>query len=253
MKQHLNTLYVTLEGAYLRKDGAAVEIRHEGETKLRVPLHNLEGIVTFGWDTTVSASLMAGCHEHGVSVTFLTPHGKFISSSYGGISGNILLRREQYRRCDNEAASLPIAQNMIAAKLHNTRTILQRAARDHGTKSPERAHALTRAADFLATRISAAMRTTNLDSLRGVEGEAAAAYFAVFSHLITIDDPAFQLNGRTKRPPLDQRGHRQSPPHAGGRGLKHSIPPSSTSTHHRPPRGGRGLKRWIALGGFSAR
>ena len=204
MRSHLNTLYITLEGAYLRKDGAAVEIRHEGETKLRVPLHNLEGIVTFGWDTTVSASLMAGCHEHGVSVTFLTPHGKFISSSYGGISGNILLRREQYRRCDNEAAALPIAQNMIAAKLHNTRTILQRAARDHGTKSPERAHTLTRTADFLATRISAAMRTTNLDSLRGVEGESAAAYFAVFNHLITIGDPAFHLNGRTKRPPLDR-------------------------------------------------
>lgn len=73
MKQHLNTLYVTLEDAYLRKDGAAVEIRHQGETRLRVPLHNLEGIVTFGWDTTVSASLMAGCHKQGVSLTFLTP------------------------------------------------------------------------------------------------------------------------------------------------------------------------------------
>jgi CRISPR-associated protein Cas1 len=204
MKKHLNTLYVTLEGAYLRKDGAAVEIRHEGETKLRVPLHNLEGIVTFGWDTTVSASLMAGCHEHGVSVTLLSPHGKFISSSYGGVSGNILLRREQYRRADSEPASLPIAQNMIVAKLHNTRIILQRAARDHGTKSPERAHVLTRTADFLATRISSAARTTSLDSLRGVEGESAAAYFATFNHLITIDDPAFTLKGRTKRPPLDR-------------------------------------------------
>lgn len=204
MRQHLNTLYVTLEGAYLRKDGAAVEIRHEGETKLRVPLHNLEGIVTFGWDTTVSASLMAGCHEHGVSVTFLSPHGKFISSSYGGVSGNILLRREQYRRADSEPASLTIAQNMIAAKLHNTRTILQRAARDHGTKSAERAHALTRTADFLATRIAAVSRTTSLDSLRGIEGDSAAAYFATFNHLLTTDDPAFQLNGRSKRPPLDR-------------------------------------------------
>lgn len=204
MKQHLNTLFVTLEGAYLRKDGAAVEIRHEGETKLRVPLHNLEGIVTFGWDTTVSASLMAGCHEHGVSVTFLSPHGKFISSSYGGVSGNILLRREQYRRAENEPAALAISQNMIAAKLHNTRAILQRAARDHGTKFPDRAHQLTRTADFLATRISAATRTTSLDSLRGIEGEAAAAYFATFNHLLTTDDPVFQLKGRTKRPPLDR-------------------------------------------------
>lgn len=204
MRQHLNTLYVTLEGAYLRKDGAAVEIRHEGETKLRVPLHNLEGIVTFGWDTTVSASLMAGCHEHGVSVTFLSPHGKFISSSYGGVSGNILLRREQYRRAELEPAALSIAQNMIVAKLHNTRMILQRAARDHGTKSPERAHALTSTSDFLSTRISAATRCTSLESLRGVEGEAAAAYFAIFNHLITIVDPAFVLKGRSKRPPLDR-------------------------------------------------
>ena len=147
---------------------------------------------------------MAGCHQHGVSVTFLTPHGKFISSSYGGVSGNILLRREQYRRADNEPAALAIAQNMIAAKLHNTRTILQRAARDHGTKSPDRAHALTRTADFLAKRISAALRTTSLDSLRGIEGESAAAYFAVFNSLITCDNPAFTLKGRTKRPPLDR-------------------------------------------------
>ena len=204
MKQHLNTLFVTLEGAYLRKDGAAVEIRHEGQAKLRVPLHNLEGIVTFGWKTTVSASLMAGCHQHGVSVTFLTPHGKFISSSYGGVSGNVLLRRQQYRTSDSEAASLPIAQNMIAAKLHNTRAILQRAARDHGIKSPDRAHALTRTADFLVHRITSSMRATSLDSLRGIEGEAAVGYFACFNHLITIDDPGLRLNGRTKRPPLDR-------------------------------------------------
>lgn len=204
MKQHLNTLYVTLEGAYLRKDGAAVDIRHEGESKLRVPLHNLEGIVTYGWDTTVSASLMAGCHEAGVSITFLSPHGKFISSSYGGVSGNILLRREQYRRAESEPVALAIAQNMIVAKLHNTRTILKRAARDHGSKFPERAHTLTRTADFLAKRISAAQRTVSLDSLRGIEGESAAAYFSVFNHLITIDEPSFTFKGRTKRPPLDR-------------------------------------------------
>ena len=204
MRLHLNTLYVTLEKAYLRKDGAAVEVRHEGESKLRVPLHNLDGIVTFGWDTTVSASLMAGCHQHDVALTFLTPHGKFISSSYGGVSGNILLRREQYRRAESGVASLAIAQNMIAAKLHNTRVVLQRAARDHGLKSPQRGHTLTRAADFLANRIQAVTRATNLDSLRGIEGEAAAAYFATFNQLVTIDDESFQITGRSKRPPRDR-------------------------------------------------
>ena len=97
MKTHLNTLFVTLEGAYLRKDGEAVEIRLEGETKLRVPLHNLDGIVSFGWNNTASAALMQGCHKHGVSLSFLSPHGKFLASTSGGASGNILLRREHER------------------------------------------------------------------------------------------------------------------------------------------------------------
>ncbi|KAB2638659.1 MAG: hypothetical protein DVB25_07275 [Verrucomicrobia bacterium] len=121
MKTHLNTLFVTLEGAYLRKDGAAIEIRHEGETKLRVPLHNLDGIACFGWDISCSAALMAACAEANVSLSFQNPYGKFLAASNGFTSGNILLRREQYRRADHEPASLAIASNMIAAKLANTR------------------------------------------------------------------------------------------------------------------------------------
>ncbi|MDV7396023.1 CRISPR-associated endonuclease Cas1, partial [Arthrospira platensis SPKY1] len=81
----------------MRKDGAAVEVRHEGQTKLRVPLHNLDGIVTFGWDTTASAALMAACAEAGVSLSFHSPHGKFLASAQSFTSGNILLRRTQYR------------------------------------------------------------------------------------------------------------------------------------------------------------
>ena len=204
MKTHLNTLFITREGAYMRKDGSAIDIRLKGESLLRVPLHNLEGIVSFGWDNTASAALMAACHEHNVSLTFLSPYGKFLSSSYGGVSGNILLRIEQYRRADHQASSLAIAQNMITAKLHNTRIILQRAARDHGGKSPERSHTLTRTVDFLAHRITTISRATDLETLRGIEGEAAAGYFASFNQLITNDDPSFKFGGRSKRPPLDR-------------------------------------------------
>jgi CRISPR-associated protein Cas1 len=203
MKKHLNTLFVTLEGAYLRKDGAAVEIRHEGESKLRVPLHNLDGIACFGWDISCSASLMAACAEAKVSLSFHTPHGKFLACSNGFTSGNILLRREQYRRADHEPASVAIAANMIAAKLANTRQVLMRAARDHGEKSAERAIALTQAADFLAVRISLISRATSLETLRGIEGDSAAAYFAVFPHLMTNHDPSIAINGRSRRPPLD--------------------------------------------------
>src|SRR5690625_3766952 len=123
MRKHLNTLFVTLEGAYLRRDGAAVEVRHDRETKLRVPLHNLDGIVCFGWDTTASTGLMAACAEANVSLSFHTPHGKFVASTQGFTSGNILLRRAQYRLADDPADSAAIARNLIAAKLSNCRTI----------------------------------------------------------------------------------------------------------------------------------
>jgi len=203
MRRHLNTLFVTLEGAYLRKDGAAVEIRHEGESKLRIPLHNLEGIACFGWDICASASLMAACAEADVSLSFHTPHGKFLAAAQGFTSGNILLRRQQYRCADEEPKALAVAANMISAKLANARHVLMRAARDHGGKSMERGVILSNAADFLAVRIGLIPRAGSLDTLRGIEGDAAAAYFSVFPQLLTNHDPKVMMSGRSRRPPLD--------------------------------------------------
>lgn len=204
MKTHLNTLFITLEGSYLRKEGAAVEVRHEGVTKLRVPLHNLDGIAVFAWDATASAALMHACAEANVALTFHTPDGKFLASALGPVSGNVLLRRAQYRASDLEAHSVAIARNLISAKLANTRSLLQRAARDHGDKSPDRASELLRAADFLSARIDLTQRAATLDSIRGIEGDAAVTYFAVFNQLITLSQPGtLQLKGRTRRPPLD--------------------------------------------------
>jgi CRISPR-associated protein Cas1 len=201
MRTHLNTLFVTLDKAYLRKDGAAVEVRHEKQTKLRVPLHNLDGIVCFGWDCCASASLMGACAEADVALSFHTPYGKFLAASQGFTSGNILLRRAQYRAADQPEATLAIAKNMIAGKLANTRHVLLRAARDHGTKEASRAEALLKASDQLTRRIRYAQAATDLDSLRGVEGDAATYYFAAFPSLITQSQ--MTLDGRNRRPPTD--------------------------------------------------
>lgn len=214
MKHHLNTLFVTLDDAYLAKDGAAVVVRHDKQVKLRVPLHNLDGIVTFGWDTGASPALMHACAEADVTLSFCTPHGKFLAGIRGYTSGNILLRREQYRRADDETASALIARNCIAAKLHNCRTVLQRALRDHdepaaneegsGENQPV---SLARAIDYFQNRIQylqiAPPEKLTLDSLRGVEGDCAALYFECFNRMITLGDPAMQLDGRSRRPPLD--------------------------------------------------
>jgi CRISPR-associated protein Cas1 len=201
MKTHLNTLFVTLDDSYLRKDGAAVEVRHEGKTKLRVPLHNLDGIVCFGWDCCASASLMGACAEADVALSFHTPYGKFLAASQGFTSGNILLRRAQYRAADLQEATLNIARTMIAAKLANTRQVLLRAVRDHGEKDGTRSETLTRASDQINRCIRTVSSVTDLDSLRGVEGEAAAYYFAAFPALLT--NTSFAFDGRNRRPPTD--------------------------------------------------
>ena len=203
MKYHLNTLYVTLDGTYLHKEGEAVEVKQQGEVKIRVPLHNLESIVAFGWDITASAALMHGCAQAGVGLSFLAPTGRFLASSYGGVSGNILLRKNQYFASEDSTHALAISKNIVSAKLSNSRTVLQRAARDYGEHHPHRASELLRISDSLKHRIRMTTSCHDLDSLRGVEGEAAALYFSGFPHLFTQNSSEFQFSGRTRNPPMD--------------------------------------------------
>ena len=169
MKKHLNTLYVTLDGSYLHKEGKAVEIKHKGETKLRVPLHNLESIVSFGWNNTASTALMHGCAEAGVGLSFLSPTGKFLASSYGGVSGNVLLRKDQYRASEDTASTLEISKNIIAAKIANSRNTLQRAIRDYDPEQDASIGKLKKAVDYLEHRIRMTKSIDNLDGLRGIE------------------------------------------------------------------------------------
>lgn len=199
MRKHLNTLFITQEGAWLGKDGEAVIVRHEQETKIRVPLHNLDGIVALGWDISCSAPLMAACAEKGVTLSFCTPFGKFQAAVRGFTSGNVLLRREQYRRAEDAASSVAIARHMIAAKIANQRTVLLRAIRDHGGE--DRTAVLNATCIELAYNAQVTSRAETLDTLRGIEGDAAKRYFEAFPQLIT--NSAFIFCGRVKRPPTD--------------------------------------------------
>jgi CRISPR-associated protein Cas1 len=199
MKRHLNTLFVTTQGAYLSKEGEAVLVRVENETRLRVPLHTLGGIVCFG-QVSCSPYLMGLCGESGVAISFLTEHGRFLARVHGFTPGNVLLRREQYRRADGPEAAA-IARSMILGKIANARTVLLRAARDHADKSDQTA--LQTAVVHLDRCLSDAQRAADLDALRGVEGEAARTYFSVFDHLITAQKEAFTFHDRSRRPPLD--------------------------------------------------
>ena len=200
MKHHLNTLFVMTQDAYLSKQGQAVVVRIEGQAKLRVPLHTLGGIVCFG-RIGFSPALIGMCGEAGVAVSFLTTQGRFLARVQGFTQGNVLLRREQYRRADDVRQCAAIARGIVAAKIANSRGVLLRTLRD----SPEvdGRDQLQTAAAKLAWAITQVRNTSDLDIIRGFEGESAATYFGVFNHLIVSQQNGFRINGRNRRPPRD--------------------------------------------------
>lgn len=201
MKKHLNTLFVTTQGAYLAKEGETVVVKVEGEVKLTIPVHTLGGIVCFG-QVSCSPYLMGFCGENGVAISFLTENGGFLAKVQGPVSGNVLLRREQYRRADDPKISAVIACAVVTGKIANCRTVLQRALRDHSEKIE--ADAISQASSRLANAMRRLQGELSLDILRGIEGESANAYFAVFDHLITAQKDDFMFSERNRRPPLDK-------------------------------------------------
>jgi len=200
VKHHLNTLFVTIQGAYLAKDGQAVDVRVDHESRLRVPIHNLGGIVCFG-QVSASPQLMGMCAESGVAMTFLTEHGRFMARVSGFTPGNVLLRREQYRRADDSEMTLAITRNIVSAKIANSRTVLLRSIRDY--PQSEGRSELEAAASCLARDGLQARQSRELDQLRGIEGNSASTYFSVFDHLITDRRNGFTFSARSRRPPLD--------------------------------------------------
>ncbi len=203
MRRQLNTLYVTTEGAWLKKDGANIVMEVDGETRGRLPVHMLESVVCIG-RMLVSPPLLGFCAEQGIRISYLTPNGKFLARVEGPVSGNILLRREQYRRSDDAEKCAAIARNLLAGKIHNQRTVISRALRDHGDGfDTDVAGKLRQVRHRMGCILRELPHEPRLDSLRGLEGEAAQRYFEVFDALIRIDHPLLRFAGRNRRPPRD--------------------------------------------------
>lgn len=203
MRQHLNTVFVSTEGAWLSKDGANIVVEVDGAAVGRVPIHQIGGVVCFG-RVGMSSPLMGHLAENGVAVSFLTEHGKFVARVEGAQSGNVLLRRRQYQAVDEPEAATAVVRAIVAAKIANQRAVIRRALRDYGAGVTVTA---TEALDDAARRLSDAARlsaaASDIDAARGYEGTAGAAYFGAFDHLIRVDDDAFRFRGRNRRPPLD--------------------------------------------------
>lgn len=202
MRTLLNTLFVTTPHAYLHLDNDTVRIEVERETKLRVPLHHLGGVVVFG-NVLVSPALMHRLADQGQSLVLLDGNGRFKARLEGPVSGNVLLRRAQHEKAGDEAFALRVARACVAGKLRNCRQVLLRGARE--SKNESDAAILSRGADDLAAALRALPAAEDLDTVRGIEGEAARQYFGSFNKLVRTDvREDFALDGRTRRPPRDR-------------------------------------------------
>ncbi len=200
MKKMLNTLYITSEGAYLSRNGDAIDVKIENETKFHIPIHNLESIICFG-PSLCTPAVLGFCGENNVTVTFLSRNGRFWGSFHGPVSGNVLLRKEQYRRSMIKSETAKIARHCVLGKCANARTVILRAAREHSDSS---SIANLKAASEKILRISRKLEgEENLDNIRGQEGMAANLYFGVLNEMILHQKKAFHFDFRNRRPPLD--------------------------------------------------
>lgn len=200
MKRLLNTLYISNPDYYLSLDGENIVVKQKEEEVGRVPLHNIDSIVTFGY-TGVSPKLMGHCVENNIAITFLSYSGKFLATVCGESKGNVTLRKEQYRISDNNIQSLKIAKNMITGKLYNSKWVLERAIRDYQLRLD--IEKLKTKSSFLSSSIQKTRNTDDMNQLRGIEGEAASVYFSVFDELILQQKDQFIFDKRNRRPPMD--------------------------------------------------
>lgn len=200
MKKLLNTLFVTQPEVYLSLDGDNIVLLKDQEKLGRVPLHNLESIVTFGY-TGASPALMGYCAERNISIVFLKMNGEFLARVIGASKGNVVLRKKQSLISDNERESAVIARNFIIGKIYNHKWVIERMTRDYPLRID--------VAEFKATseHMSSIMTTIreceDLEQLRGLEGQAALSYNKLFDQMILQQKEDFSFRTRSRRPPLD--------------------------------------------------
>ena len=201
MKKLLNTFYITNELAYCSLDGENIVVSVEGKEVKRVPFVNIENIVCFNY-LGCSPALMGKCGEEGIPICFLRPSGRFLARITGAAQGNVHLRRMQFEKLSDEQVCLKLTQNIISAKLHNSRHILSRAIRDHADKIDNKS--IDAVVFSLSDGINSVYKTEDIDSVRGYEGECSRKYFSVFNELILKNKEDFCFTDRNKYPPLDR-------------------------------------------------
>ena len=197
-----NTLYLLTPGLSVHADGLALRIEQEQQLKLSLPTHNIESVFVFHPSIYVSPPSMHLCWERGVSICFFSEWGRLLARVEGVPQGSVLLRLAQCRAAGDLARTCALARQFVAGKIANTRWLIGRTARESETEDD--AAVLRSLSDALGHLIRALADAQDPDTIRGVEGRAAALHFSEFTrHLRPALRAKFPLDGRSRRPPRD--------------------------------------------------
>lgn len=201
MKRLINTLYISNPDYYLSLDGENIVARMKDDEVGRIPLHNIDSIITFGY-TGASPKLMGYCADKNISITFLSNNGKYLATICGQSKGNVILRKEQYRISDNPLMSVRIARNIVTGKIYNSKWVIERAIRDYQLRLDT--DKLKEQSMYLSNALKNIRSIEQIEQLRGIEGEAASVYYSVFDDMILQQKDQFIFDKRNRRPPMDR-------------------------------------------------
>lgn len=200
-RELLNTLYVQTDEAVVRLDGDTLKVDVEGAKKLQVPLHHLGAVMLYG-NAHITRQALSKCAEDGRAVIFFDFMGRFRARVEGPVSGNVLLRLAQFTAHTNPDKTTDIARHIVAGKIRNQRFVLLRAARD--AKVSGDADTLRTAAEQMGALLMTLPQQTDVEAIRGIEGQTAALYFEAFGAMITVPTEEFAFRLRSRRPPRDR-------------------------------------------------
>lgn len=200
MKRLLETLYILTQDSYVYHRNENICISIGGTEKASIPISQIHSIVFFG-KNTASTSLFGFCGSNDVTITFLDQFGNFEGRLCGKVSGNVLLRKRQYDQLNDQGMMNNTVQNILYAKLLNSKLLMMRYARNSRTE--EGKQALVQSASSLADLSKELEKAISIDSMRGIEGAAANIYFSQFDHMLG-DNIEFTFKERSRRPPKNE-------------------------------------------------
>jgi len=186
-------LYVTEQGAVLRKTGDRVVVEKDDKTLLDVQCSQIDAVLLFG-NVQFTTQVVHKLFEHGIEMALLTRTGRLIGQITSPFPKNIELRYEQFKKYDDSSFRLTLSKILVNGKIKNCLNLIRNFSYNH----PE--IDLKETTDGLESSLNQIEQGQDLSALFGIEGHGATIYFQGFGKMILS---SFTFTGRKKRPPPD--------------------------------------------------